>query len=152
METIPARKFRANLKDFIARIGKGEVFCVNGVLMWKTASGSQPTDTIKSDSQPPMGVSQWLAHGEKYGYTDYFKKKEAGELDCQSKPNPELVDIAKPDVNETICELCKEPKECLEKPEDGEIHLVCADCVKSRNGANWMLVWKKLKPCGTIGH
>ena len=31
--------------------------------------------------KPPMGVSQWRAHGEKYGYWEYFKEqilKETG--------------------------------------------------------------------------
>ena len=32
------------------------------------------------DEIPPIGVSQWRAHGEKYGYFDFFKEQIKKEL------------------------------------------------------------------------
>ena len=32
-------------------------------------------DGRKTDNQVPMGVSQWLAHGKKYSYHDFFEEK-----------------------------------------------------------------------------
>ena len=40
-----------------------------------------PVDKLifKKKNDAPMGVSQWKAHGEKYGYWDYFEKQINGK-------------------------------------------------------------------------
>ena len=128
METIPVRKFRANLKDFIARIGKGEAFLVNGVMI----------GLVNSKLAVPVPPTPDQAAKAKE-----LDQGTVGDL-IEKIQTPDLVSI--PEKTETICELCKEPKECREKTEDGEDHLVCAYCVRARYGMNWMLVWKKMKP------